>query len=61
MVVPIVRCSSWEDLKTLAKAFADALVREQPDRYIAQSSIAKRAGKIFLDYLRQDFSRLLEE
>ena len=41
-------------LKSLAKAFADALVREQPNRYIAQSSKAKRVGKIYLDYLRNE-------
>jgi bifunctional non-homologous end joining protein LigD len=54
VVVPIARRTSWEELKTLAKAFADALVREQPKRYIAQSSKAKRAGKIFIDYLRNE-------
>ena len=54
VVAPIARRTSWEDLKALAKAFADALVREQPERYIAQSSKAKRAGKIFIDYLRNE-------
>ena len=54
VVVPIARRVSWENLKTFAKAFADSLVREQPDRYIAQPSKAKRAGKIYIDYLRND-------
>jgi len=54
VVVPIARRISWEDLKTLAKAFGDAMVREQPTRYIAQASKAKRAGKIFVDYLRNE-------
>ena len=54
MVVPLVRRASWEDLKALSKAFADALVREQPKRYIAQASKAKRAGKIYIDYLRNE-------
>ncbi len=54
VVVPVARRTSWEDLKSFAKTFAFALVREQPSRYIAQSSKAKRAGKIYLDYLRNE-------
>jgi bifunctional non-homologous end joining protein LigD len=54
VVAPIARRTTWDELKTVAKAFADALVRAQPSRYIAQSSKAKRAGKIFVDYLRND-------
>jgi bifunctional non-homologous end joining protein LigD len=54
VVVPLVRRASWEELKSLAKSFADAVVREQPKRYIAQSSKVKRAGKIYLDYLRNE-------
>jgi bifunctional non-homologous end joining protein LigD len=52
--VPISRRASWVDLKTFVKAFADTLVREQPSRYIAQSSMAKRAGNILLDHLRNE-------
>jgi bifunctional non-homologous end joining protein LigD len=54
VVVPLGRRSSWEELKTFAKSFASALVHEQPKRYIAQSSKAKRAGKLYLDYLRNE-------
>ena len=54
VVVPLVRRLSWEELKTFAKAFADVLVREQPGKYIAQASKAKRAGKIYIDYLRNE-------
>jgi bifunctional non-homologous end joining protein LigD len=54
VVVPLARRSSWDELKTFAKSFADALVREQPKRYIAQASKAKRAGKLYLDYLRNE-------
>ena len=54
VVVPIVRRGSWDDLKAFAKTFADSLVREHPDRYVAQPSKAKRTGKIYIDYLRND-------
>jgi bifunctional non-homologous end joining protein LigD len=54
VVAPLVRRASWEELKALARAFADAVVREHPKQYIAQSSKAKRPGKIYLDYLRNE-------
>jgi bifunctional non-homologous end joining protein LigD len=54
VVVPLVRRASWEELKALARAFADAVVREHPKQYIAQSSKAKRPGKIYIDYLRNE-------
>ena len=54
VVVPLDRHSSWDELKAFARAFADALVRRDPARYIATSSKAKRPGKIFIDYLRNE-------
>jgi bifunctional non-homologous end joining protein LigD len=54
VVVPIARRTSWESLKTFARTFADALVREHPRHFVAQASKAKRAGKIYLDYLRNE-------
>jgi bifunctional non-homologous end joining protein LigD len=54
LVAPIARRTTWDELKDFARAFADALVREKPREFIAQSSKAKRKGKIFLDYLRNE-------
>jgi bifunctional non-homologous end joining protein LigD len=54
VVAPLARRGSWEEIKATAKALADALVRDEPERYIAQASKAKRRGKIFIDYLRND-------
>jgi bifunctional non-homologous end joining protein LigD len=52
VVVPIDRRTIWDDFKQFAKSVADRMTREAPDRYIATMSKAKRAGKIFIDYLR---------
>jgi bifunctional non-homologous end joining protein LigD len=52
VVVPIDRRTTWDDFKRFAKAVADKMTREAPDRYIATMSKAKRHGKIFIDYLR---------
>ncbi|MGD9632412.1 MAG: DNA ligase D [Pirellulales bacterium] len=52
VVAPLSRRNTWEEAKSFAKAIADALVAEDPRRYIATMSKAKRHGKIFVDYLR---------
>ena len=52
VVVPIDRRTTWDDFKRFAKSVADTMTREAPDRYIATMSKAKRHGKIFIDYLR---------
>jgi bifunctional non-homologous end joining protein LigD len=52
VVAPLARRNSWEQLKSFAKAVADDMVRRSPARYIATLSKAKRRGKIFVDYLR---------
>ena len=52
VVVPIDRRTTWDDFKQFAKSVADAMTRDTPDRYIATMSKAKRRGKIFIDYLR---------
>jgi bifunctional non-homologous end joining protein LigD len=45
VVVPLARRNTWEEAKAFAKAVADNL-------YIATMSKAKRVGKVFVDYLR---------
>jgi bifunctional non-homologous end joining protein LigD len=52
VVAPLARRTSWEQLKEFAGAFAEDLTRTAPDRYIATMSKAKRRGKVFIDYLR---------
>jgi bifunctional non-homologous end joining protein LigD len=55
IVVPIERTMEWAPLKAFARAFATSLERHDPGRYIARMSKARRAGKIFVDYLRNDW------
>ncbi len=52
IVVPLGRRNTWEEFKAFAKSVADAMTRDEPHRYIATLSKAKRKGKIFVDYLR---------
>jgi len=52
VVVPLAIGHSWDAHKDFAKRFAEALSLAEPDRFIANMSKAKRTGKIFVDYLR---------
>ena len=52
VVVPLVRRHDWAVAKRFAKALAEDLVRQHPQRYTARLPLAARRGKIFIDYLR---------
>ena len=52
VVVPLKRGHSWDEHRDFAEALARLMAEEEPDRYIAVMSKAKRRGKIFIDYLR---------
>lgn len=52
VVVPLQPKADWEQAKAFCEAFAQAMALEQPDRYVATMSKAKRTGVIFIDWLR---------
>jgi bifunctional non-homologous end joining protein LigD len=52
VVVPIVRRSSWDDVRDFSKGIALELARLAPTRYTARMSKAGRAGKIYVDWVR---------
>jgi len=52
LVAPLTPKGGWDEIKTFAKAVADALVAARPDRYTANPLKRTRVGKIFVDYLR---------
>jgi bifunctional non-homologous end joining protein LigD len=52
VIVPLDTGHSWEAHKDFSKRFAEALSIAEPDRFIATMSKAKRVGKIFIDWLR---------
>lgn len=52
VVVPLSRGHSWEAHKDFSRRFAEAMSLAEPERFIATMSKAKRKGKIFIDWLR---------
>jgi len=52
VVVPIARRSSWDEVSAFARAVAEHMQAEFPDRFIAKASKAARRGLIFVDWLR---------
>lgn len=52
VLVPIEPALDWRSVKRFSKGVADALAARNPERYVATMSKAKRAGRIFVDYLR---------
>jgi bifunctional non-homologous end joining protein LigD len=52
VVVPLTPGHSWEMHKDFSHRFAEALAMADSERFVATMSKAKRKGKIFIDYLR---------
>jgi bifunctional non-homologous end joining protein LigD len=44
----------WPEAKSIAREICARMVADSPDKYLINMSKAKRTGKIFLDYLRND-------
>ena len=54
VVVPLDASQGWDEVKTFAKGFATKLAQNEPQRFTATMSKAKRKGRIFIDWLRNE-------
>ena len=52
VIVPLTPGHSWAAHKDFSRRFAEALSLSEPDRFTATMSKAKRKGRIFIDWLR---------
>lgn len=52
VVVPLQGRADWEEVKTFSHGIAAAMAADEPRRYIAKASKQQRAGRIFIDWLR---------
>ena len=52
VVVPLTPGHDWESHKDFARRFATAFATAEPERFVATMSKARRKGRIFIDWLR---------
>ncbi len=52
VVVPLTPDAEWPAVKDFADRFARALAGAEPDRFVATMAKARRKGRIFIDWLR---------
>ena len=52
VVVPLSRAHSWDQHRAFAETMARLMAEDSPARYVATMSKAKRRGKIYVDFLR---------
>jgi bifunctional non-homologous end joining protein LigD len=56
VTVPLAGKDKWPAVKAFAGSLAEEMVASAPEAYIATMSKAKRIGKIFVDYFRNDYT-----
>lgn len=54
VIAPLSGRNDWEEVKTFASGLARSFADRDPDRFIATASKAKRKGRIFIDWLRNE-------
>ena len=52
VTVPLTPSHTWDVHKDFARRFAETLSMAEPERFTATMSKAKRKGRIFIDWLR---------
>jgi bifunctional non-homologous end joining protein LigD len=56
VTMPLAGKDTWAAVKAWCAGVADEMVRDVPEAYVATMSKAKRRGKIFIDYFRNDYT-----
>jgi bifunctional non-homologous end joining protein LigD len=56
VIAPLVPRHSWAEIKAFTHALAGVMAQESPKKYTTILSKAKRRGRIFIDYLRNERS-----
>src|SRR6185503_18041423 len=56
VTVPLAGKDKWSQVKSFAGSLAGEMKAASPQAYVATMSKAKRTGKIFIDYVRNDYA-----
>ena len=52
VAVPLAPRHDWDEVKAFSRAVAERMVDDAPQRFLAKASKKDRAGRIFIDWLR---------
>ena len=55
IIIPVARHLDWESAKAFSRAISNFMASQLPDRFTAKMGPSNRVGKIFIDYLRNQF------
>lgn len=56
VIVPLAEKDTWDDVKEWTRGVAEQMAADVPDAYVSTMTKAKRAGKIFVDFFRNDYT-----
>ncbi|WP_230530831.1 non-homologous end-joining DNA ligase [Microvirga roseola] len=54
VVAPVKPKATWKETLAFTRGLAEAMARDEPDRYTTTSVKQEREGRIFIDYLRNN-------
>lgn len=54
LVVPLRRTASWDTVSQFCQGVARLCAAREPERFVAEMAKAKRKGRIFIDWLRNE-------
>lgn len=54
VIAPLRPVLEWPDIKLFCRTFADKLAENEPERFTSNIRKAKRTGRMFVDYLRNE-------
>lgn len=56
VVVPLAEKDPWDEVKEWTRSIAEQMAADVPEAYVSTMTKAKRAGKIFIDFFRNDYT-----
>lgn len=56
VIVPLAEKDKWDAVKDWTRSVAEQMASDVPDAYVSTMTKAKRSGKIFVDFFRNDYT-----